>query len=70
MQCRKLVSCITTVQDALSKILESCRDPNTVPLDLIVDAGVSNLAQLAWSAGGSSHIVDFDKNPKILDFEV
>lgn len=69
VQCRKLVNCITTIQEALSKILESCRDPNSIPLDLIVDAGVSNLAQLAWSVGGSTHVIDFDKNPRISDFE-
>ena len=47
--------------DGLTKILDQCRDPNTVPLDLVVDAGVSNIAQLVDSVGvGEPKAVDFD----------
>lgn len=54
--------------NSLGKILEQARDPNSVPLDLVVDAGVSNLAQLIESASGGTGIIDFDVYPRISDF--
>lgn len=79
VQCRKIVSLQTSVMDALSKILEQCKDPNTVPLDLIVDAGVSNIAQLIESAGylqdvvedskvTKARVIDLDVYPRVADF--
>ena len=61
MQCRKTATLQTSILDALTKILDQCKDPNTVPLDLVVDAGVSNIAQLIESSGvGEKKMVDFD----------
>lgn len=69
VQCRKTVTLQTSVLDALTKILEQCKDPNTVPLDLVVDAGVSNIAQLIDIAGvGQPKMVDFDVYQRISDF--
>lgn len=80
VQCRKTITLQTSVMDALTKILEQCKDPNTVPLDLIVDAGVSNIAQLIESAGYLEDVVDdvgnvakvkaidLDLYPRVADF--
>lgn len=68
VQCRKTVTLKTTVMDALGKILDQCKDPNTVPLDLVVDAGVSNLAQLIQSASTNAGYIDFELYPRIADF--
>ena len=79
VQCRKTVSTQTSVMDSLTKVLEQCKDPNTVPLDLVVDAGVSNIAQLIESAGiihnevvdgrmRSTKIIDLDVYPRVSDF--
>lgn len=66
MQCKKTISKQVSILDALTKILDQSNDPNTVPIDLVVDGGVSNIAQLVQSAGNGS--VDFDLYPKIADF--
>lgn len=68
IQCKKKISLQTSITDALTKVLEQCRDPNTVPLDLVVDAGVSNLAQLIKSVSPNSLEIDFDVYPRISDF--
>lgn len=73
VQCRKTITLQTSVIDALTKILEQCKDPNTMPLDLVVDAGVSNIAQLIESAGydagdGSGKVIDLDVYPRVADF--
>lgn len=69
VQCRKTITLQTSVMEALSKILEQCKDPNTVPLDLVIDAGVSNVAQLIESAGsGDLKALDLDLYPRVADF--
>ena len=69
IQCRKTITSQVSIMDALTKILEQCRDPNTVPLDLVVDAGVSNIAQLIESAGyGDSKVIDLDVYSRVSDF--
>ena len=69
VQCRKIVTSQTSIMDALTKILEQCRDPNAIPLDLVVDAGVSNIAQLIESSGyGEKKVIDLDIYPRIADF--
>lgn len=69
VQCRKTATLQTSILDALTKILDQCKDPNTVPLDLVVDAGVSNIAQLIESSGvGEKKMVDFDVYQRIADF--
>ena len=74
VQCRKTITGQTSIMDALTKILEQCKDPNTVPLDLVVDAGVSNIAQLIESAGYLQDVVDGDNGnivkEKVIDLDV
>lgn len=43
--CKKVIDVKKTIIDSLNQIFESCKDPNMLPLDLVVDAGVSNIAQ-------------------------
>lgn len=43
--CIKKIDVKKTIVDPLHQIFESCKDPNMLPLDLVVDAGVSNIAQ-------------------------
>ena len=43
--CEKNINVNLTLIDGLTKVLEKCKDPNQLPLDLVVDAGVSNIAQ-------------------------
>ena len=33
------------ITDSLTKILDVCKDPNQIPIDIVLDAGVSNIAQ-------------------------
>lgn len=73
VQCKKSVTLQTSIIDALSKILDQCKDPNTIPLDLVVDAGVSNIAQLVESSGydsedGLGRALDLDLYPRVADF--
>lgn len=66
IQCKKIVTKQKSIIDGLTKVLDQCKDPNTIPLDLVVDAGVSNLAQLLESAGTGK--LDFEMYPRIADF--
>lgn len=34
-----------SITDSVSKVLEICKDTNQIPLDLVIDAGMSNIAQ-------------------------
>lgn len=44
-ECAKKID-VDLLVSALTNILDTCKDPNTLPLDIVVDAGVSNIAQL------------------------
>lgn len=47
--CRKQIvageGSTNNIMSSISKVLEICKDSNTLPLDLVIDAGVSNIAQ-------------------------
>lgn len=43
-QCSKFISA-KTIENTLEMILDNCKDPNTIPIDIVCDAGVSNIAQ-------------------------
>ena len=69
VQCQKTVTLQTSILDALTKVLDQCKDKNTMPLDLVLDAGVSNIAQLIESSGvGEPKTIDFDTYQRIADF--
>lgn len=47
-QCGKFIKLKDSIITPLSRLLQQMQDPNQIPLDLIVDAGISNIAQ--WVA--------------------
>jgi hypothetical protein len=47
VDCDKKISYVDSIINPLSKLLENGSNKNTLPLDLLVDAGMSNIAQLA-----------------------
>lgn len=47
VDCDKKISYVDSIINPLSKLLENGANKNALPLDLLVDAGVSNIAQLA-----------------------
>lgn len=42
--CRKLISFKNSIVDPLTRMLDNASNPNVLPLDILVDAGVSNIA--------------------------
>lgn len=46
---QKSISLNASVLEPLSKILARASNPNQYPLDIVIDAGVSNIAQQAYS---------------------
>lgn len=64
--CSKRIEYVKSIQQALSRILESATNKYTLPLDLVVDAGVSNIAQIVKSNNSS---IDLDEKPNIADFD-
>ena len=54
VECQKTIDVTKTILSPLTKIFKLCEDPNQVPLDLVVDAGVSNIAQYIESRGDIS----------------
>ena len=67
VDCAKKISYVNSIVNPLSKLLENGSNRNTLPLDLLVDAGMSNIAQLAKISQNMT--VDADKNPNIADVE-
>lgn len=47
------------VIDSLTKILDICRDSNQIPIDIVVDAGVSNIAQFWYDYYGETNSAVF-----------
>lgn len=67
VDCRKDISFETSISKALTLSLDRLRDPNVMPLDIIVDAGVSNVAQLVRKSGGRAN---FDDSARFSDFQI
>ena len=43
-QCTKKIT-TESIESSLTRILENCKNPNKIPIDIIVDGGISNIAQ-------------------------
>ena len=56
---------IMTLLESLSKLLANANNPNVLPLDIIIDGGISNIAQLAYVSGAQK--IDTDDKPNIAD---
>lgn len=57
--CEKDISIKESIIDPLDRIFDKINDPNSNPLDLVVDGGVSNIAQFIYSTRQNQ--VDTDK---------
>lgn len=44
-ECEKTISLRVSIKDALNKIFDRLKDPNYINIDVVMDAGVSNIAQ-------------------------
>ena len=65
VDCRKKINYSNSIVQPLTRILENAQNPYTLPLDLVVDAGMSNIANIAYSFGG---VIDVDKMPLVSNF--
>ena len=65
--CRKVISYVKSIMQALTKVLDLASNKNTLPLDIVVDAGMSNIA---WIAKQFNHdmTIDVDEKPDIADY--
>lgn len=66
--CRKIISYEGSIVAPLVKILERNSNPNILPLDLVVDAGVSNIAQYVAQFGEKLVDNDSSNSNLYLDF--
>lgn len=62
-QCSKFIS-ESIIEDSLDLIFDNCKDPNSVPIDIICDAGMSNIAQYLKTLEGKTifYEPEFDFN--------
>lgn len=64
-QCSKKITYLNSIMQPLTKILDQASNHNTLPLDIVIDAGVSNIAQLASNLSSG---IDADTHPDIGDY--
>lgn len=69
--CAKRISYATSIMKSLTTVLENAANKNTLPLDIVADAGMSNIAQLAKTKTmpGQNMTIDADMYPDIKDHE-
>lgn len=66
VDCKKKISYQKSIMKPLTYLFDQASNRNTLPLDLVVDAGMSNIAQLAVLKGGS---IDVEQFPYVADIE-
>ena len=66
VDCKKNISYNSSIMKPLSQLFANATDKNTIPLDIVVDAGVSNIAQLAAMNKG---IIEADRHPFVADIK-
>ena len=67
IDCAKRISYMNSIVKPLTTVLEKASNPNRVPIDIVVDGGVSNIAQLAKNA--KNQVIDTDEKPDIGSYE-
>ena len=65
VDCAKRIHYYNSIINPLSKLLENASNIDLLPLDILIDAGMSNIAQLAKMSDGME--IDADKNIRISD---
>jgi hypothetical protein len=66
-QIKKIISYNDSIIKPLNYILDKAANINTVPLDLLVDAGISNISFLAKYF---NRFLDTDEKPKFSDYTI
>ena len=59
----------TSIQHALNIILDSAKDKNLYNIDIVCDAGISNIAQRKWSSGNVVDKEKYEENMKLLSYK-
>lgn len=67
IDCRKQIDYAESISRALMRIFDTAQNRYTLPLDIVVDAGVSNIAQIAKSFNTDMRI-DVDAMPNVADY--
>ena len=67
VDCKKKISFVESISRALTRIFDNAQNKNTLPLDVVVDAGMSNIAQISKTCGINMEI-DVDEKPNIADY--
>lgn len=67
IDCRKQIDYAESISRALMRIFDTAQNRYTLPLDILVDAGVSNIAQIAKSFNNRMQI-DVDAMPNVADY--
>lgn len=62
----KKIDYLNSIMKPLQSLLDNASNRNNMMLDLLIDAGVSNIAHLAKSNNG---IIDTDEKPKFADYD-
>ena len=62
-ECAKDVTYQDSIVTPLRRVLDRMQDPNQVPLDIVVDAGMSNIAQFVHDKGDNDGIVALETYP-------
>lgn len=74
-QCQKRITYDKSIIKPLTRLFDIMQDSNQVPLDLVVDAGVSNIAQwVSYFEGNAPADADLypfmNKNEQPIDFRI
>lgn len=64
--CAKDISYKDSIVSPLNNLLSKASNPNLFPIDILVDAGVSNIAQLAKKQVGN--VIHTDEKPRVGDY--
>lgn len=67
-QCVKGIR-VSTIESTLDLIFENCKNPSKVPIDIIIDGGMSNIAQYIASIEATEESSDFLFYEPEYDFE-
>lgn len=65
-QCEKNISYVDSIMNPLTRVLDNAGNKNTLPLDIVVDAGMSNIARVAKNA----QTINADIYPNMADLSV
>ena len=65
VDCKKTISYLHSIVNPMSRLLSNAASRNVLPLDIVVDAGMSNIAQLAKMS--PSEELDTSKFPNVSD---